>query len=245
MSSRRGKWIRVAVLTGQLPFLFPPAAQAAEVGILRDAHHEEGEEPSAPMPPPVSDLAQSGLQKARSGDHLAAIEDYDRAIEQDSRDAYAYAFRSQSLRAVRDDVGAQFDIEQVFLIRLEEHDQQIAIDPDDAEAYAARAATLLSLGDTLEAIGDYSTSLQLRPRHAPTLFELGNARYRAGDLKGALNAYRRSIAANRFLSENYVARAVVRFDLGDVAGANADRLIARRLAPNDQVTQGDDEEEIP
>jgi tetratricopeptide (TPR) repeat protein len=245
MSTRGWHWIQIALLTSQFTLIFSLAAQAADVGVAHRPNHEEIEDPSAPLPPPVSELAQSGLQKARGGDHLAAIEDYDRAIQQDSRDAHAYAFRSQSLRALGDDVGAQIDIEQVLQIHLEEQDQQLMMDPDDAEGYAARAATLLSLGDTLGAVDDYSTSLQLRPRHAPTLFELGNARYRAGDPTGALNAYRRSLAADRFLVETYVARALVRLDLGDVAGANADLRIARRFAPTDQVTLGGDEEEIP
>ena len=235
---------KLALAASQLLLALPLVAEAAEASIAQDQHDEELEK-SLESPPPVSELAQRGLDKARRGDHLAAIEDYNRAIQQDSRDAYAYAFRSQSLRALGDDIGAEADIESVLQLRLEEWDQQLSTNPDDADAYAGRAATLLSLGHALGAIDDFTMSLQLRPRHARTLFELGNARYRAGDRTGALAAYRQSLAANRYLVESYVARALVRLDLGDVAGANTDRRIARRFAPSDQVTRGVDEEGIP
>jgi tetratricopeptide (TPR) repeat protein len=192
---------------------------------------------SAPTPPPVSELAHSGLDKARSGDDLAAIEDYNRAIQQDPRDAYAYAFRSQSLRALGDETGAQTDIERVLQLRLEKWDQLLTTNPNDADAYVGRAATRLSLGDTPGAIDDYTTSLQLRPGHAPTMSALGNARYRAGDKSGARAEYDQALAVNPTLVEGYVARALVRLELGDVEGAEADSLTARLLAPDDQVSQ--------
>lgn len=188
-------------------------------------------------PPPVSELASSGLEKARSGDHLAAIEDYNRAIQQDPRDAYAYSFRSRSLRALGDETGAQADIERVLQLRIEEWDGLLMTNPNDPDAYAGRAATRLSLGDADGAIDDYTTSLLLRPGHARTLFGLGNARYRAGDRTGALDEYDQALAADPNLVEGYVARAQVRLELGDVEGAAADLLTARLIAPSDQVTQ--------
>jgi tetratricopeptide (TPR) repeat protein len=191
---------------------------------------------SAPAPPPASELAESGLNKARAGDHVGAIEDYNRAIQQNSSDAYAYAYRSQSLRALGDDAGAQADIRQVLLLRLEAWDRELAADPDDADAYAGRAATRLSLGDAAGARDDYSAALALRPAHARTLLGLGNARYRLGDPSGALAEYGAALAADPNLIEAYLARAVVRAEVGDSDGANADRLAARLATPTDQVS---------
>jgi tetratricopeptide (TPR) repeat protein len=165
--SRCWQWIQVALLASQLPLVFPLAAQAAGAGLIDHQHHEELDDFSAPPPPPVSELVQSGLDKARSGDHLAAIKDYNRAIQKDSRDAHAYAFRSQSLRALGDDRGAQADVERVLQLRLKDWDQLLALNPDDADAYAGRAATRLSLGDASGAIDDYTTLLQLRAGAPP------------------------------------------------------------------------------
>jgi tetratricopeptide (TPR) repeat protein len=102
-----------------------------------------------------------------------------------------------------------------------------------------------ALSDAPGAIEDYTTSLQLRPGDDRTLFELGNARYHAGDKTGALDDYNQALTINPELVEGYVARALVRLDLGDVAGADADLLTARLIAPSDQVTQEGAEREIP
>jgi tetratricopeptide (TPR) repeat protein len=233
-SLRCSPWIQIALLVSQLPLAFPRPAQAADAGVVLLAQNLDF---SVLTPPPVSELARSGLDKARRGDHLAAIEDYNRATQEDPRDPYAYAFRSQSLRALGDDTGAQADIRRVLQLQLEKWDEWLTTNPNDANAYAGRAITRLSLGDAPGAIDDYATSLQLRPDDPPTLFALGNARYRAGDTRGARDEYDRALAVNPNLVEGYVARAQVRLDLGDVEGAAADRVTARRLAPDDQVSQ--------
>jgi tetratricopeptide (TPR) repeat protein len=217
-------FLRLSILSGD-----PRAGPTAVQLVLLDL--------SAPAPPPASELARSGLDKARAGNYAAAVEDYSRALQQDPRDTYAYAYRSQSLRALGQTIGAEADIRRVLELRLEAWEQDIAADPGDADNYAGRAATRLSLGDARGAIDDYSAALYLRPGHARSLLGLGNARYRDGDRNGALAEYGLALAADPGLIEAYVARAIVRAALGDLDGANADRQEARLKTPTDQVSR--------
>ncbi len=191
---------------------------------------------SAPAPQPASALAQIGLGKARAGDHAAALEDYNQALRQDPQDAHAYAYRSQSLRALGATAPAEADLRRVLELRLQGWEQNIAADPGAADNYTGCAATRLSLGDARGAIDDYSAALYLRPGHARSLLGLGHARYRYGDRIGALAEYGLALAADPGLIEAYLARAVVRAALGDLDGANADRQEARLKAPDDQVS---------
>jgi len=192
---------------------------------------------SVPAPPPASELAQSGLDKARAGDYAGAIADYDAAIQANPSDAYAYSYRAAARSALGDSAGAASDIQRGLLLQLGTWTEAIARDPGNPDLYADRAITLLSLDRAQGAVDDLTTSLALRPNHARTRFELGNARSRAGDLTGARAEYDAALTLDPNLAEAYFARAEVRLALGDQAGADEDRLAARLVSTGDQVSQ--------
>jgi tetratricopeptide (TPR) repeat protein len=80
-------------------------------------------------------------------------------------------------------------------------DEIIAADAKWAEAWNKRATVFFLLGEYDRSLADIERVLALEPRHFGALAGIGMIRAEKGDLREALNAYRRALAINPFLKE--------------------------------------------
>ncbi len=100
---------------------------------------------------------ESGVSKAKIGDHKGAIADYTRGIEQCSifREYMAYYNRGVSRAELGDHKGAVSDFNKA-----------IKLGPAIAWAYLSRGISKAELGDHNEAIADYTKAIELNPKLA-------------------------------------------------------------------------------
>jgi len=97
----------------------------------------------------------SGVEKANSGDYEGAIEDYNKAIEINPKDAEAYNNRGVAKWDLGDDRGA-----------IEDYNKAIEIKPRYADAYSDRGVVKDKLGDYKGAIEDYNKAIEINPKYS-------------------------------------------------------------------------------
>jgi tetratricopeptide (TPR) repeat protein len=80
-------------------------------------------------------------------------------------------------------------------------DAAVDMAPDDAEAWHLKGKIAFLRKDYDAAIADFKRALERDPRHYDSLSDLGVAYEAAGSKKEALEAYRKALAVNPFLTE--------------------------------------------
>ncbi len=159
------------------------------------------------------------------GDVEGAIAAYDRAIELDPRDAWAWNNRGIARRRLGDLQGAVAD-----------YAQAIEVDPRFAGAWTNRAVARSELGDTEGALADYARALEIEPRSPGIWNNRGLLKSRLGDLAGALADLDRALEIDSWSLEGWNTRGNIKNALGDHVGAVADFDRALELDPSPAIT---------
>jgi tetratricopeptide (TPR) repeat protein len=103
--------------------------------------------------------------------------------------------------------------------------------PGQADLFKERAAEYYRLRNYVQAIGDYSSFLEIQPDDASVLHLRGVAYEQLGESDRAQQDYQRAIAINPQLSGEYINRGVTFGQMGNLHQSIASFTEAIRLAP--------------
>jgi tetratricopeptide (TPR) repeat protein len=130
----------------------------------------------------VSRFLSEGVSLAATGDHEAAIQKFDAALELDSEAPFLYKQR-----------GASFHALGRYAAAVSDYDEAVQLNGEDVNAYYNRGAAHFALQDYAATVADYDEVIRLDP-------ELANAYSKRADAHEALGnvgkaAQDRSVAA--------------------------------------------------
>jgi len=115
-----------------------------------------------------------------------------------------------------------------FQSAVADANRALEIDSRFAPAYNLRGVAVRSLGDPRRALDDLTRAIQLSP-DSDNYFQRGATYQMLGDHERALADLNKMIAIQPGSAPAYFARAESRLALGDVQGAEQDRLQGRYL----------------
>ena len=163
-----------------------------------------------------------GNTKADLGQYVAAIKDYDKAIQLKPNAANAYINRGL----------AKGDLGQ-YSAAITDFDKAIQLKPDDAEAYNNRGLAKRKLGQYTAAITDYDKAIQLEPDDAKAYVNRGVAKIELRRYSAAINDYDKAIQLESDLASAYYNRGLAKADLEQYTAAITDYDKAIQLKPDD------------
>ncbi|QKQ77382.1 tetratricopeptide repeat protein [Nostoc sp. TCL240-02] len=177
-------------------------------------------------PKPISnaqkELYQEGLDKYDAGNYEGAVEDFNRVIELDPKNALAYNKRGDAYYRLGDYEQAQADSSQAILLN-----------PQDGNAYFDRGFAFSELGKYKEAIADYTQAIKLNSDDAYPYYGRGLARVQLKDNKGAIGDFSKAIALKPQYTEAYLQRGIIRRRLRLKQGAIEDFDTVIKINPSD------------
>ena len=199
---------------------------------------------------------ERGNTKASLGQYLAAISDYDNAIQlkPDAVNAYynrgvAKAKLDQHIAAIDDfDKVMQLkpDLAEVYFNRglakinlkqyiaaISDFDKTIQLKPDDAEAYNDRGVAKHKLGQHSAAISDYNKAIQLKPNDASIYYNRGAVKQNLGQFTAAIQDFDKAIQLKPDDADAYNDRGNTKHHLGQFTAAIQDFDKAIQLKPDD------------
>jgi tetratricopeptide (TPR) repeat protein len=88
---------------------------------------------------------------------------------------------------------------------MSDFNKAISLHPDKCDPYVKRSRLLDEWGQGRDALADALTALKMAPEDAEALLQLGFAKWKLGDEKGATEAYRLDIQKNPKFVKAYVA----------------------------------------
>ncbi len=157
-------------------------------------------------------------QRLMSAGHYAkAIDGFTRTLSIWPQMANAYVERGLAHHFLGEDPQALADL-----------DRALGLDPNLSTAYAAKGSISRDHGDVSRAMEEYARSIQTNP-NVEAFFERGQLYEKLGDHQKAIADYDQAIAYRRDAPHVYRARAFAKSNMGDEAGAKADRDIANSL----------------
>ena len=168
----------------------------------------------------AEDFYSLGITFHQRREYQEAIVRYDRAIELNPQDAYAYNNRGVTKSDSGDHQGAIADF-----------DEAINLNPRLAEAFYNRGVTKSDSGDHQEAIADFDEAINLNPKLAEAFYNRGVTKSDSGDQLGAIADFDEAIYLNPKLTEAFYNRGSTKGGLGDQLGAIADFDKAIELNP--------------
>lgn len=156
------------------------------------------------------------------GDLAKARTDFEKAIQLDTNDAYAY-----------EGLGIVAGMQRDHAKALEMFDKCVQLDPNYFNFYFNRATAKAQVGQHASALADFEKALELNPGNyamfiSPYLFST----LASGDTAGAKAKADEAIARLPNVPDIYVLRAQAKILLGDKSGAKTDIETALRLNPN-------------
>src|ERR1700742_1541114 len=178
-----------------------------------------------PLVPPEADEGRAlyirGLLELRNGDAEEATSLLTRALR------WQPTHRGMRRNLVRALLAAEH-FEKVL------HQANAALEgtPDDAELHFARGTALDALGHHARACAAFARALSLRPDHAPSWLNMGNASADLDDLMSAETLYRTAIRLDAALPEAYASLGHILTMQGRIADAIEVFEIAIRLRPD-------------
>lgn len=168
--------------------------------------------------------SRKGELRLLSGDVQGALEELEKAIEQDPGDFKAYLLRGHARASLGDTERA-----------VRDYSRAIELNADDFRIYFSRGSAWAKLGDYQRAVEDFDRVIELNPRSNAAYNRRGIARFQLGDLRGALADNEMAIRLNPDDPVPYVNRADVKLRLNDAAGAFEDFRRAIRIKPDDFI----------
>jgi Flp pilus assembly protein TadD len=178
-----------------------------------------------PFTPPEADderaLYMRGLLALRNGDAEEAVSLLTQALR------WQPTHRGMRRNLVRALLAAE-QYEQV----LDQANAALAGTPDDGELHFARATALNALGQHTRACAAFARALSLRPDHAASWLNMGNASADLDDLASAETLYRTAIRLDPHLPEAHASLGHVLTLQGRIANAIEACETAIRLRPD-------------
>lgn len=141
-------------------------------------------------------LNDRGVANSRLGQHKAALDDYNRAVQIFPEYAPVYNNRGNTL--------LHLGLAQEA---LKDFDRAIALAPGYAAAYNNRAGALAQLRQTTQAIRDYTSAITLMPQSVAPLTGRGRALLHEDRPYAALRDFSRAVTADSRSAAAYRARA--------------------------------------
>src|SRR5208283_97365 len=118
-------------------------------------------------------LATMALAESNSAsENQQTINDYNKAIELNPKDADAYYNRGNAYKVLRN-----------FKQAISDYNKAIELDPKDADAYRNRGIAYKVLGNFEQAINDYSKAIELDPKDADAYYNRGVVNQASGNLE--------------------------------------------------------------
>jgi tetratricopeptide (TPR) repeat protein len=152
-----------------------------------------------------------------AGQYPKAIEGFTRALSIWPQLADAYVQRGLAHHFLGEDPQA-----------LDDLDRALGLDPNLSDAYAAKGSISRDHGDVSRAMEEYTRSIRSNP-NVEAFFERGQLYEKLGEHQKAIADYDQAIAYLRDAPHVYRARAFAKSNMGDEAGAKADRDMAHAL----------------
>ena len=168
--------------------------------------------------PERAQAAFEDAQRLMGGGHYAkAIDGFTRTLSIWPQMPNAYVGRGVAHHFMGEDEAALADL-----------DRALGLDPNLSAAYAAKGSISRDHGDVSRAMDEYTRSIQMKP-NVEAFFERGQLYEKLGDHQKAIEDYDQAIAYLRDAPHVYRARAFAKSNMGDEAGAKADRDAAQFL----------------
>ena len=162
-----------------------------------------------------------GNTKAVLGQYLAAVSDYDKAIQLKPDHAMAYYNRGL----------AKYHLGQ-YLAAISDYDKTVQLKPNDAIAYSNRGAAKADLGQHFAAIKDFDKAIQLKPDAANAYNNRGAAKAKLGQYSAAISDYDKAIQLEPNVANAYNNRGLAKYYLGQYLVAISDYDKAIQLKPD-------------
>ena len=162
-----------------------------------------------------------GSTKAVLGQYLAAVSDYDKAIQLKPDHAMAYYNR-----------GLAKDHLEQYLAAVSDYDKAIQLKPDYADAYYNRGLIRDHLGQHIAAISDYDKAIQLEPDRADAYNNRGVAKAELGQHSAAIQDYNMAIQLESNYADAYHDRGLAKYHLDQYLASISDFDKAIRLKPD-------------
>jgi len=210
ISRRQGTWLMVPRLGGWVNQDKVRAIEDAEAYF--DKLIDEDPSPQA--------WHHRGIVRLELGRHDAAIEDFNKAIEEGLLTANVYINR-----------GIAQHQQEKFREAIEDYTEAIKLDPQNALAYDNRSVALTALDQYEDALTDVARALEIDPELAEALNHRGNIRTFQGKFAEAVEDYTAAIEKFRSYAEAFINRAYALEQLGQFDAAVVDYEEALRLAP--------------
>lgn len=167
---------------------------------------------------------KNGIRKLDKGEYLAAIEDFNAAIDINPKYDTAYYYRGQAKERRTD-----------ILEAINDYSKAIEINPKYVDALFIRGKAKCNLDDYLEAIEDYNRILEINPGNDKAYESLGRAKYYLNNYMDALDDYNKAIEINPKNAIAINGRGLVFEKLGKYQEALADYSESSKL---DYLTGG-------
>jgi len=143
------------------------------------------------------------------GKFAEAIEEFDKALEKDPNQPGILSRKADCYGKLGKNEDA-----------LAAYQKAITLDPNDAELYSNMGVLLNKMGKLTESEDAFSKAATLSPgSSAQSLYNLGVTMFNGGHVQEAIDAFKRSIAADANFSESY-------FQLGICLSSKADTIPA-------------------
>ena len=196
-----------------------------------------------------------GNAKADLGQYLAAISDFDKAIQLKPDAANAYINRGIAKAELGRYSAAISDYDKAIQLKpdhadaynnrgnakhklgqhsaaINDYDKTIQLKPDHTNAYVNRGIVKADLRQHVAAISDYDKAIQLKPDHAGAYFNRGNAKVSLRQYFAAINDYNQAIQLKPDYAEAYNNRGVAKRKLDQHVAAISDYDKAIQLKPD-------------
>jgi serine/threonine protein kinase len=182
-------------------------------------------------PQNAEDYNLRGLLRFENQDFSGALADFDKAIELDPKDVFAYCNRGALKGVYLNDVSEA----------LADFDKAIKLDPEHADAYCKRGMVNRLNNDVSGALADFDKAIKLDPKDAVAYSNRGELKElkKPNDVSGALADYNKTIELDPKDAHAYKNRAQLKHELSNLKGFKRLKLWAENYIGRGRVELSD------